>query len=74
MSFRFSPTLELLDARSSDSWTAHEALERAGKLDHGVAQCPWYLKPPPVRERDAEHGWRDAKPTRAAASLTASAR
>lgn len=66
LNFRFSGDFTLLDARSSDSWPAHEAYERAGKLDHGVARCPWYLKPPPVREWDAVNGWRDLTPTREA--------
>ena len=63
LNFRFSRGFTLLDARSSDSWPAHETYEQAGKLDHGVARCPWYLKPPPVREWDAVHGWRDLIPT-----------
>jgi hypothetical protein len=66
MNFRFSRDFRLLDARSSDSFRAHESYERAGKLDHGVDRCPWYLKPPPVREWDAVNGWRDLTPTREA--------
>ena len=62
MSFRFSPEVELVDARSSDSWAAHESLERAGKIDHSVTQCPWYRKPPPVREWRPTGGWHDIVP------------
>ena len=48
--FRFTRDFSLLQARASDSWPAHEAFERAGKLDHTVADCPMYRTPPPVRE------------------------
>lgn len=62
MVFRFSRDFDLVEARSADSWTAHEALERAGKLDHGVASCPWYGNPPPVREWDPSGRWVDLRP------------
>jgi hypothetical protein len=62
MNFRFSRDLRLLDARSSDSFAAHEQYERAGRLDHPVARCPWYRRPPPVREWTAAEGWRDIRP------------
>jgi hypothetical protein len=60
MVFRFSREFELLDARSSDSFAAHEFFERAGKLDHTAARCPWYRDPPPVREWTSA-GWRDIR-------------
>lgn len=62
MSFRFSMGFDLLDARSADSFAAHEFYERAGKLDHPAARCPWYLHPPPVREW-TPGGWRDIAPS-----------
>jgi hypothetical protein len=62
MIFRFSLNFELLDARSADSWRAHEVLERAGKLDHNVASCPWYRNPPPVREWNPSGRWVDLHP------------
>jgi hypothetical protein len=62
MIFRFSRDFDLLDARAADSWAAHEALEKARRLDHGVAQCPWYNSPSPVREWDPANGWRELKP------------
>ncbi len=61
MNFRFSKAFELLDARAGDSFPAHESYERAGKLDHPVSRCPWYMKPPPVREW-TPGGWRDLAP------------
>jgi hypothetical protein len=60
--FRFTWDFTLLHAQASDSWAAHEALERAGKLDHTVADCPMYRTPPPVREWTPTAGWRDVKP------------
>jgi len=60
--FRFSKDFVLLDARAADSWAAHEALRRAGKLDHSVADCPMYRLPPPVREWTPARGWRDLRP------------
>jgi len=60
--FRFSRDFRLLEARAADSWAAHEALERAGRLDHSVADCPMYRTPPPVREWTPDHGWRNLTP------------
>lgn len=65
MIFRFSRDFHLLDARTADSWAAHEAFEKAGKLDHGVAECPWYRDPPPVREWTPTGGWIDVRPNSA---------
>jgi hypothetical protein len=60
--FRFARDSTLLQAQAADSWAAHEAFERAGKLDHSVADCPMYRTPPPVRAWDPVKGWRDLKP------------
>jgi hypothetical protein len=60
--FRFARDFTLLQAQAADSWAAHEALERAGKLNHAVAVCPMYRTPPPVRAWDPVRGWRDLKP------------
>ena len=60
--FRFARDFTLLHAQASDSWAAHEALERCGKLDHTVADCPMYRTPPPVREWTPTAGWRDVAP------------
>jgi hypothetical protein len=62
MVFRLSEELDLLQARASDSWGAHDALERAGKLDHTVADCPMYRQTPAVREWSPDSGWRDVAP------------
>jgi hypothetical protein len=72
MIFRFSKDFVLLDARAADSWAAHEALQRAGKLDHSVADCPMYRTPPPAREWTPEGGWRDVTPTASRPPLVAS--
>lgn len=71
MIFRFNRDFDLLEARASDSWPAHETLEKAGKLDHGVAQCPWYLNPPPVREWIPPDRWVELRPGAAASPLSA---
>jgi hypothetical protein len=44
--FRFTRDFSLLQVRAADSGPAHEALERAGKLDHTVSDCPMYRTPP----------------------------
>jgi len=61
-SFVFSHDFALQRASQSDSWPLHEQLEREGKLDHSVADCPMYRTPPPVRAWDPVNGWRDLKP------------
>ena len=60
--FRFTGDFSLLQAQASDSWPAHEAFERAGKLDHTVADCPMYRTPPPVREWTPGAGWQNLTP------------
>jgi hypothetical protein len=60
---QFSPDFELEHAAWSSAWAAgHRDLEREGKLDHAVAECPERDRPPHVREWTAEGGWRDLTP------------
>lgn len=66
-SFRFSHAFTLERASQSDSWTAHERLEREGRIRHSVAECPMYRTPPPVRAWDSVNGWRELKPRERAA-------
>ncbi len=60
---RFSPEFDLTHVAWSSAWAqGHRELERAGKLDHSVENCPERDRPPRVREWTPESGWRDVRP------------
>jgi hypothetical protein len=60
---RFSLQFNLEHAAWASAWAAgHRELEKAGKLDHTVAECPERDRPPHVREWTPERGWRDLTP------------
>jgi hypothetical protein len=60
---RFSPDFTLEQAAWASGWIAgYRQLEKAGKLDHTVAECPERDRPPHVREWTPDGGWRDLTP------------
>ena len=60
--FYFSRELVLERSFQSDSWPAHEYFHQKGRLDHSVAECPMYKRPPTVLAGDSIRGWRKLAP------------
>ncbi len=60
---RFSRQFDLEHVAWDSMWNRrHRELERAGKLDHSLHDCPERDRPPRVREWTPESGWRDVTP------------